>query len=155
MSAMWWAHTQGDVVVRVFPGAAEADVRAVGDRMGETTTPVPSGTQAGATLVDGKWVAPEPAVSAAPVGPRMLSRVLFRYRFTVAEEAAVTVAAATNPALKVFLDRLLDPGLENVDLNNEQVRQGLQFLSTIDDPLRTGTPRPKILAPARVAELLA
>lgn len=153
---MIWAHARNNRIVTLHRGSTEHAVRTAGAALGLDTVEVPDGTQPGATLVNGEWVNPAPPEPAAPQPvSRKMSSVLFRYRFTPMEEAAIKLVANTDPVVSVFYDRLLDPKLDEVDLADMQVQQGLGYLATLDDPLSTATPRAKILTAARVAEILA
>jgi len=151
---MIWAHAKNGRIAAVFPGSEEVDVQAVGAVLGADTVAVPSGTQVGATLVDGSWVNPPPPAPPPPP-PRPLPSTEFRARFTALEEAAVLTLARTDPVVQVFYSRLLDPRQINVHLDDPAVTAGLGYLTTLDDPLRTGDPRPKVLTAARIAEILA
>lgn len=79
----------------------------------------------------------------------------FRARFTVQEEAAVLVAARTDPVVQVLYSRLLDPRQLNVYVDDPQIALGLGYLAALDSPLSTRTPREKVLSRERVAEILA
>lgn len=87
--------------------------------------------------------------------PRVLAATEFRARFTVQEEAAVLVAARTDPVVQVLYSRLLDPRQMSVYLDDPQIVLGLGYLASLDDPTSLATPRGKILTVERVAEILA
>jgi hypothetical protein len=89
------------------------------------------------------------------VAPRLMPSTEFRGRFSALEEAAVIVLAQTDAIVQAFYSRLLDPRQINVDLNNVQLSEGLGYLTTLDNPLSTSTPKAKVLSAARIAELLS
>jgi len=61
-----------------------------------------------------------------PVGPRTVTSLEFRRRFTQAERVAITKAGRTNDALQVWMDDLASAG--EVQLDNADVAAGLAVL---------------------------
>jgi len=151
---MQFAHVRSGRVVTVYPGSAEADVRRAAELQGVDVEQVPDTVRVGAVLVNGTWQNP-PSPSPPPPPPRSLPSTEFRARFTAMEEAAVLTLARTDPVVQAFYSRLLDPRQKNIWRSDPQVAAGLGYLATLDDPLRIGTPQPKVLTAARVAEILA
>lgn len=140
-----WAWVKDGVVEVVHPPtASEDDVRA--HAAGRDVVQVAEGVQPGDLVGADPEELPPPSF-----GPLLLDAELFRYRFTVPEEASIEAAAETDPLVRVSLSRLRSPRLQNVDLRNRDVIEGVWYLTAIDDPLAPGQ---KILTPDRAAEIL-
>lgn len=116
---------------------------------GETHTfearPVYSQAAAG-WIVDGlTFLDPtgEAYVLTAPTTP-VIDVPTFIMRFHPAEELAIRASA--DPMVKLFLSRLDDPRVKSVNLEHPSVQGAVSCMATVNPPL---------IAPARVAEILA
>jgi hypothetical protein len=77
-----------------------------------------------------------------PEGARTLPALAFRDRFTAAEELAITTAAMSQPAIRVFLDR--STAAAEINLDDPRIVAGIDALVAAG-----------LLAPARRAAILA
>jgi len=120
-----WAFVAEDgVVISILDGGSEdwPDLRAL-DRVRAAPN---ANIVAGWRWKEGSFTPPLPLV-----GPRTISPVDFRGRFTPQELEAITLAAwqamgAGDARLQVYLYKLSTP--ENVDLDSETAAQGLALL---------------------------
>ena len=110
------------------------------------STDVPSYVEAGWSLLDNVWTAPEaPLEREIKPDPAItiISPTVFKRRFTLAERTAIALARSkrdsTDPtelqlalALDIFFEDLDDPRLTEMDLTDDTVTQGLAFLVSVN-----------------------
>ena len=133
-----WAFIGGDSIVALLDGEPDdwPDLRDAGVLR-------PCGPDVAPGWVwDGEAFAPPPP----PVGPRVITPLAFRRRFTDAERGAITLAAsrgldAGQPGLQVMLDNLSAAG--EISLDSLELRAGLDALVVAN-----------LVSPARLTELL-
>ena len=80
-----------------------------------------------ANPVQPSWALPDPPIPVPP--PSMIiSKLEFRNKFTTEEKISIYTAADANIIIKIWLDDLSNS--EYVDLQSEQIQQGVQFLAS-------------------------
>ncbi len=92
---------------------------------------VPDTVQPGWRLVDGAWIAPEPAEAAQPieVGNLTPTPPEFLLLFTFAERVAIRATRSTDPAIDDLLMMVEDPRLTMVDLRLQSTRDAIGYLA--------------------------
>jgi hypothetical protein len=115
---------------------------------------VPDGVGQGWHLVGGTWTAPtvSPPPPPVTVNPTVAASSFYQL-FTFPEKdllyaagAGTSPYTAADPLIKTFLQEFNDPRIEFVNLNRPSIIQAVGYLSTTTPP---------VIAPARVAQILA